>query len=148
MSGSAFLILIPLRRWWLYYWRLIRRLNAMNRSHLLPEPPSRSPCQKAGKRWGNLPVSRRNADRMRRDSSLSVVVWERSRRRSWWQWLIWNRYWLQVMIISIPVFWFLLAPSARSRLPDSSRQPLTPRWCCSMPCVRLPEIHSCFILLP
>lgn len=34
---------------------------------------------------------------------------------------------VQVMIISIPVFWFLLAPSARSRLSDPSRQPLTPR---------------------
>ncbi len=26
-----------------------------------------------------------------------------------------------------PAFWFLLAPSARSRLSDPSRQPLTPR---------------------
>ncbi len=48
MSGSAFLILIPVRRLWLFCWRLIRGLNAMNRSHLLPEPPSRLPCHESG----------------------------------------------------------------------------------------------------
>lgn len=36
----------------------------------------------SGEELRKPPVSRRNADKMRRDSSLSAVVWERSRRRS------------------------------------------------------------------